>query len=125
MKGVFLRFYLQEHRRHRHVLLYEWLLGQAKTLGIHGGTVFRAVAGFGHHGTLHFQRFLELAGELPMQLDFVVTEREAARLLELIERERIRVFYLKVPVEYGVLNPDASGLAGPETGGGPPGGAHD
>lgn len=108
MKGVFLRFYFQENRRHRQVLLYEWLLEEAKKLGIHGGTVFRAIAGFGHHGALHFQHFFELAGELPMQLDFVVSEHEADALFEVIRRERIRVFYLKVPAEFGVLNPDSS-----------------
>src|SRR5690349_234393 len=57
MDGLFLRFYVHENRKHRHVLLYEWLLEEAKKLGIHGGTAFRAVAGFGHHGTLHFQHF--------------------------------------------------------------------
>lgn len=108
MKGTFLRFYFQENRRHRHVLLYEWLLEEAKKLGIHGGTVFRAIAGFGHHGTLHFQHFFELAGQLPMQLDFVVSEQEAENLVEVIKRERIRLFYLKVPAEFGVLNPDSS-----------------
>lgn len=111
MKGVFLRFYIQENRRHRHILLYEWLLREAKKLGIHGGTVFRAIAGFGHHGTLHFQHFFELAGELPMQLDFVVSEQEAASLLEVVRREKIRVFYLKVPAEFGVLNPDSTDVA--------------
>jgi PII-like signaling protein len=106
MKGLFLRFYVHENRKHRHVLLYEWLLEEAKKLGIHGGTAFRAVAGFGHHGTLHFQHFFELAGELTMQLDFLVSEEEAQRLFDVIKREKIRVLYMKVPVQFGVLNPD-------------------
>jgi PII-like signaling protein len=106
MKGLFLRFYVQENREHRHILLYEWLLEEAKKLGIQGGTAFRAVAGFGHHGTLHFQHFFELAGDLTMQLDFLVSEEEAQRLLDVIRKEGIRVFYMKVPVEFGVLNPD-------------------
>jgi PII-like signaling protein len=111
MKGVFLRFYVQEKHKHRHHLLYEWLLEQASKLGMHGGTAFRAVAGFGHHGKLHFQQFFELAGELPMQLDFVVTDAEADKLLSVIDQEGVRLFYLRIPAEFGVLNPDASDAA--------------
>ncbi|HEX9585610.1 MAG TPA: DUF190 domain-containing protein [Gammaproteobacteria bacterium] len=108
MKGLFLRFYRHENRKYRHVLLYEWLLGEAKKLGIHGGTAFRAVAGFGHHGTLHFQHFFELAGDLTMQFDFLVSEEKAQRLFDVIKKEKIRVLYRKVPVQFGVLNPDPS-----------------
>ena len=108
MNGIFLRLYLHEEHKHHHQLLYEWLLQQAKKLGIHGGTVFRAVAGFGHHGKLHFQHFYELAGDLTMQVDFLVTEEEAERLLATIKHEGVRLLYMKVPVVLGVINPDAS-----------------
>ena len=106
--GTFLRFYVLENRKHRHQLLYEWLLQEARKIGIHGGTASRAVAGFGHHGKLHFQHFYELAGELTMQLDFVVTEEEAERLLALVRNEGVRVFCMKVPAVFGVINPDVS-----------------
>ncbi|MFT3790053.1 MAG: DUF190 domain-containing protein [Rudaea sp.] len=45
------------------MLLYEWLLERARKLGIHGGSAFRAIAGYGRHGRLHEQQFFELAGE--------------------------------------------------------------
>lgn len=34
MKGCLLRFYMHENRKHGHILLYEWLLEQAKWIGI-------------------------------------------------------------------------------------------
>lgn len=108
MKGIFLRLYLHEDLKHRHQLLYEWILEMAKKLGIHGGTAFRAIAGFGRHGKLHFQHFYELAGDLTMQIDFLVTDEEADKLLAAIEQEGVRLLYMKVPVTFGVLNPDAS-----------------
>ena len=111
MKGIFLRLYLHERHKHHHELLYEWVLQEAKKLGIHGGTVFRAVAGFGHHGRVHFQHFYELAGELTMQVDFLVTDAEAEKLLDAIRNEDIRLLYMKVPVEFDVINPDASDAA--------------
>ncbi|MGH8540380.1 MAG: DUF190 domain-containing protein [Stenotrophobium sp.] len=72
-KGVLLRFFTQENRRHGALLDYEWLLEQAKKLGIHGGTAYRGIAGYGRHGLLHEQHFFELAGELPVQIVFVVS----------------------------------------------------
>ena len=52
MNGCFLKFYVAENRRHHHLLAYEWLLEEAKKFGLHGGSAFRAVAGFGRHGRL-------------------------------------------------------------------------
>jgi PII-like signaling protein len=104
MKGTYLKFYVHEHRRHHGILLYEWLLERAKKLGIHGGSAFRAIAGFGRHGILHEDHFFELAGNLPVEVVFVVGEEEAARLLDLVRQEKIRVFYVLMPAEFGVVN---------------------
>ena len=41
-----------------------------------------------------------------MQFDFLVSEEEAQRLFDVIKKEKIRVLYRKVPVQFGVLNPD-------------------
>jgi len=103
MNGTLLRFYLHERRLHRHVVLYEWLLEQAKALGIRGGSVFRAIAGYGRHGVLHEEHFYELAGDLAIQVDFVVTDEEAGKLFALLERERISVPWVRAPVEFGVV----------------------
>ena len=77
MKGTLLRFYVHENRKHRHILLYEWLLEQAKKMGIHGGSAFRAIAGFGRHGVIHEERFFELASDLTVEIDFAVSDKEA------------------------------------------------
>ena len=103
MKGTLLRFYVHENRRHRRILLYEWLLQQAKRLGIHGGSAFRAIAGFGRHGILHEEHFFELAGDLTVEIDFAVTDEEADRLLQCIRDERIGIFYVRMPIEFGVI----------------------
>jgi PII-like signaling protein len=81
MQGTYLRFYVHENRRHKGVLLYEWLLEEAKRLGLRGGSAFRAVAGFGRHGVIHEQHFFELAGDLTVKVEFVVTREEAERML--------------------------------------------
>ncbi|WP_333840262.1 DUF190 domain-containing protein [Pelomicrobium sp.] len=106
MEGSFLRFYVHENARHRHRLLWEWLLEEANRMGIRGGSAFRAMAGFGRHHVLHENHFFELAGTLTVEVEFIVTPQEARRLLERIEQEKIRVFYAHIPARFGVLNPD-------------------
>lgn len=102
-QGVYLRFFVHENRRHHGILLYEWLLEQARKLGIHGGTVFRSIAGFGRHGVLHEQHFFELAGDLAVRVDFVVTFAEADRILKLVDAENLSLFYAELPAEYGLV----------------------
>ena len=107
MQGSFLRFYVHEGARHHGRLVWEWLLEQANRLNIRGGSAFRAMAGFGRHHMLHEERFFELAGTLTVEVEFIVTEAEARQLIELLHRERVRVFYAHIPARFGVVNPDA------------------
>jgi len=103
MNGTLLRFYVHENRKHRHRLLYEFLLEQAKRIGIHGGSAFRAIAGFGRHGILHEEHFFELAGDLTVEIDFAVADEAADRLLEFIRAERISILYVRMPIEFGAI----------------------
>jgi uncharacterized protein len=106
MQGSFLRFYVHEGQRLRGRPIWEWLLEQANRLGIRGGSAFRAMAGFGRHHVLHESRFFELAGTLTVEVEFIVSDEEAQRLLKLVEAEKVRLFYACVPALFGVLNPD-------------------
>jgi PII-like signaling protein len=106
MDGSFLRFYVHEGDRHRGKRVWEWLLEQANTLGIRGGSAFRAMAGFGRHHLLHEARFFELAGSLAVEVEFIVTDEEADKLLERVRAAGIRLFYAHIPARFGVINPD-------------------
>ena len=106
MNGTILRFYVHENRTHNHIALFEWLLEQAKKLGIHGGSAFRAIAGFGRHGILHEEHFFELAADMTVEVEFVVTHDEAEGLLALLKKERISIVYARVPVEFGTIEGD-------------------
>ena len=102
MKGTHLRFYTCENRRHDGKLLYEWLLEYARKQGIHGGSAFRAIAGFGRHGVINEQHFFELAGQSTILVEFIVTQEQADALLGLVHAEKLPVFHVRFPVEYGV-----------------------
>ena len=102
-QGCYLKFYVQEHRRHHGILAYEWILEEAKQLGIHGGSAFRAIAGYGRHGRMHEEHFFELSGNLSVEVGFVVTDEEAGRLLERLATERLELFYIQMPLQMGVV----------------------
>ena len=103
MNGTYLRFYMHENRKHGGILLYEWLLETAKKAGIHGGSAFRAIAGFGRHGVIHEQHFFELAGDLTVEVEFLISHDEAERLLLLLKKEQVRVFYAMVEAQFGMI----------------------
>jgi uncharacterized protein len=103
MQGVYLKFYVQENRRHQGILAYEWLLEVARKLGIQGGSAFRAIAGFGRDGRLHEEHFFELAGDLSVEVGFALTEAEADKLLAHLAGEKLRLFFIKLPLEMGIV----------------------
>ena len=104
MHGIYLKLFVAEGLRHHRNLLYEWILQQAHKIGIPGGSALRAVAGFGRHGHLHEQHFFELAGEVPVVLEFFAPDEAITGLLALLAAENISVFYVKFSAEGGLTN---------------------
>ncbi len=103
MQGHYLKFIMQEKQRHHSVPLYEWLLKEACKLELPGGSVFRAIAGFGHTGILHDAAFIELAGEEPIEVVFALSDSDKARLLDHLQVKNLPLFYISIPAEFGHL----------------------
>jgi len=101
--GVQLRFYVHMHARHDGLLVSEWLLELAKRHKLGGGSVFRAIAGFGRHGVLHQEAFFELADDLPVAVEFLLRESEAETLLQLVRQAGVELVYARIPARFGVL----------------------
>lgn len=106
MTGSFLRFYVREGDRHHGKLVWEWLLIQANAQGIQGGSAFKAAAGFGRHHKFTEDKFFELAGSLAIEVEFIVSEREAEQLLGLVQKENLSLFYAKIPAHFGIIDPE-------------------
>ena len=64
------------------------------------------MAGYGRHGKLHEQHFFELAGEVPVLVEFILGEDEADKLIALLREEGLDLFYAKLPAEYGMVKGD-------------------
>lgn len=100
---IHLTFYVTEKQHHAGMPFYEWLLKEARELGVHGGSVFRAIAGFGRHGRLNEETFFELAGELAVKVEFVLDDRLAEQLLQRVKLQHVEIFYTRYAVEGGLL----------------------
>ena len=107
--AVCLKFYVQENRRHGGGLLYDWIVDLARTLGLPGCSVFQAIAGYGHHGQMHRQAFFELQGELPVEIEFVLTAAQADALMAKLREAGVEVFWVRMPAEFGFLPGEAAG----------------
>jgi PII-like signaling protein len=101
MSTVCLQVFVSESSRHHGKLTYEWLLDTAQGLGIGGGSAFLALAGFGRHGR-HDAGFFELAGDLPVVVEFFVEAGMAEQLLQAVAAAGLKLVYAKLPAEIGV-----------------------
>ncbi|MDZ7593113.1 MAG: DUF190 domain-containing protein [Thiobacillus sp.] len=101
MNAVCLQVFVSEASRHHGKLTYEWLLDAAQGLGVGGGSAFRALAGFGRHGR-HDAGFFELAGELPVVVEFFVDAALADQILKVIADAGLALVYARLPAEIGV-----------------------
>jgi len=98
-----LTFYVAEKQHHAGKPLYEWLLEEAKGLGIHGGSVFRAIAGFGRHGRLREETFFELAGELAVKVEFILDDTIADQMMANVHAKSMNIFYVRHKVQSGII----------------------
>lgn len=102
MNGYQLTFYTGQNSRHGHHTVCEWLLHEARQLGIRGATVIDCAEGTGHAGTHHAAHLL-WAADQPVQVILAVTGDEAERMLEAVKAEHVHVFYTRSPIEFGLL----------------------
>jgi uncharacterized protein len=100
-RGVLLRIFVLEGQLHHGEPLYDWLLRRAREMGITGGAAFREIAGYGRHERLHEQSFFELAGDLPVEVAFAMTQSDSEKFLNLLAREMLSLFYIRSPCEFG------------------------
>lgn len=101
MQGYQLTFFTQQDRKHGCLPLGEWLVQEARKLSVGGATLIAASEGFGHGNKLHSAHFFDLADQ-PIEVTMALNESDAQRLLQCLHEEKINVFYVKTPIEFGM-----------------------
>jgi PII-like signaling protein len=107
MQGYQISFMTELNRRIDGRPPSEWLMQIAKELGIGGVTTFAGVEGVGADGRRHSARFFELVDQ-PIEIMMAVSEAQAVALFEKINGADTRLFYIKIPIEYGELGTQAT-----------------
>jgi len=110
MKGYQISFITELNQRIEDKPASEWLIHLAKELGCGGATTFAGVESFGRDGRRHSAHFFELVDQ-PIEIMMAVTEQQATALFAKIKVTDTRLFYIKLPVEYGELGTRASASA--------------
>ncbi|MCX7173674.1 MAG: DUF190 domain-containing protein [Proteobacteria bacterium] len=106
MNGFQITFFTQQDKRHHGKPLAEWLVNLAKEMSLPGATLIAGSEGFGHHGRIHSAHFFELADQ-PLEIQMAVSKEDAERLFARLKAEGVHLFYVKTPVEFGILGEDA------------------
>lgn len=105
MQGYQLTFFTQQDKRHAGYPLGEWIIDEACRLGIRGATMIAGSEGFGRRHKLHSSHFFELADQ-PLEVTMAVSAEEAQQLMARLRQEKVHVFYVKAPIEFGVIGED-------------------
>lgn len=58
---------------------------------------------FGHGHKLHSAHFFDLADQ-PIEVTMALSAEDADRLFQRLREEKINVFYVKTPTEFGMTN---------------------
>lgn len=100
MKGYQLEFFTQQDLFHGGKHMSDWLVDIARSHGIRGASVFKGAKGFGPERRYPDAQMFDLIDH-PMQVLMIVSEEECERLFALLIKEKVELFYVKLPVEYG------------------------
>ncbi|VVE37322.1 hypothetical protein PEP31012_03999 [Pandoraea eparura] len=82
-----------------------WIASLIEQTGIHGQTTVQASTGVGADGRLHAARFFELADE-PVAITVVAEDEKVDALIAALSAGGVKLFYTRIPIEYGYLGGD-------------------
>ena len=108
MRGSQLTVYIaNQNHRVGHLPVVEWILDEAKRVGIQGATVVEIAEGVDANGKYHAARFFELA-EQSVAVTVVAGDGLIDQLLTQLHEGSIRLFYTRTVIEYDTLGVDES-----------------
>jgi PII-like signaling protein len=79
------RIYMNEGDKVGHTPAHLALLDLLKREHAQGATVFRGVEGVGAHGRIHVSHLVDVAGDLPMVLEWIDSAEVVERLIERVK----------------------------------------
>lgn len=80
-----LRIFVGERDHVGHQPLYEVIVQRARSAGLAGATVLRAVEGFGASSIIHKAKLLELSQDLPFVIEIVDQEEKVRSFMKVVD----------------------------------------
>ncbi len=105
MQGYQITFFTQQDHRHEGRPVADWLIENARALGVHGATALLGAEGFGAHRRIHSARFFELADQ-PVEVTMIATVDETERLFAHLREQGVHVFYARSRGVFGTTGAD-------------------
>jgi PII-like signaling protein len=102
MNGYQITFFTRQDRRFKGKQISDWLLELVRELGLRGASLHAGGESFARGRRVHSAHFFELSDQ-PVEVLIAVTADEATRLFDRLKKEGVHLFYVKTPVEFGVL----------------------
>ena len=84
-EGQLLRIFIGEGNRHEGRPLYEWIVLQAKKMGLAGATVLRGIMGYGANSRIHTSKIMRLSEDMPIIIEIVDTSEKLTAFLSHID----------------------------------------
>jgi PII-like signaling protein len=108
-RGKRLTIFIGEYERYRHRPLADAILERAREEGLAGGTVIRAIEGFGPGGHLKTARLLSSSDDLPIVIEIIDEAHRIDTFIPILERMvqtgLVTVENLEVRVHRGETHP--------------------
>jgi len=101
-QGYQITFFTHQNSRHKGKQISDWMTSLVQELGLRGASIHAGGESFARGGRVHSAHFFELSDQ-PVEILMAVTTEEATRLFDRLEAEGVHPFYVKTPVEFGVL----------------------
>lgn len=80
-----LRVFIGESDKHGHRPLYDVIVQEARSRGLAGATVLRAIAGYGLRARMRSTRILDLSSDLPIVVEIVDQEDKIKGFLDRLD----------------------------------------
>jgi PII-like signaling protein len=84
-EGYILRLIIDAHQRHEHLPLHQWLVHQAKRLGLKSATVLQGLEGFGASRAIQNSHLLRAPDKQPVVIEVVDGREQLEAYLQAID----------------------------------------
>ncbi len=94
-----IRIYTGEDDKYKGRPLVDFIVEEARRLGLAGATAFRGLSGFGANSRLHTSKILRLSEDMPIVIEIVEHPERLAPLLEKLDEVMGEGMITKEPVD--------------------------